>query len=964
MLERVDGAVRVLILLRSQELLVAASDPRAQEQLEAEPGLGAASTGHIVGITRAEKAMARRAEAAYEAVVNELAPAAQRTATDIERVRAKVRRAGGVILDTKLIPAALTVRVPAGSLGAIERIGAVDAIEPAPKPRPLSSIGWQAVGAPAWFAAGFTGGTGGSDTVPADAGVTGEIPDSTHPAFTGVAIDSYAGYTPSGHGTRTASILASQDAVNRGVAYGVDRLVSGDPAFQLGFPANGHPGAPDPAEVLNLSFGSHATSDDEGDIDDVTTAFFGVSQAMGAGNDNVDGSPTVDNIGRNTMSVAGLNDMGTLTTTDDVVLGFSARGPTPGGRKKPDLIAPGGAVVAADIDWNTPPSNPDYTAQSGTSFSAPHVAGAMTLLEGAGITDPMAQRAILINSARDWNGTNTGLHGWTAPQAGWRPEVGWGILDLETALAQRGDYRLDSVPEGEASFFRATVPAGAKATLAYQVRGYFTGYPGPPYPVQTLKYTQSNLDLRQYDSAGAEIAPPAAFDPPDTTIDPGPDAVDPNDTVEQVRAPTADTITYKVQSASTIDGAAAEPFAIAGAAALTPLASPTVRPNSVDASDQAVRCGQPVTITTAARNDSPDLAADNAELAIGLPPGVQLVSGAAVQSVSSGHLATSTTSEGHGWTVEATTEGSKVITIEGAGDAYGTTFHDSGQVTFAADCTPPATSIDSGPAGPTNDSAPIFTFSATGANGGGFECSLDSAAFTGCGSPLTVSSLSDGAHTLRVRAIDVVGNVDPTPAARSFNVDTEPPDTTIGSGPSGAIRASSASFGLAGGERYECRLDGAGFTPCPPSASVADLHHGPHAFSARAIDAAGNVDPTPAGREFSVDLKVSNVRLTAKPRQRIGRGGLVKVGVAIGEAGSVAVRGSAGIGRRILHLRTARMRSGGATSGTLRLTARPAVARAIAEALDRGTVRVTLDATFKDRLGNRGKRTQTVRVRG
>ena len=34
----------------------------------------------------------------------------------------------------------------------------------------------------------------------------------------------------------------------------------------------------------------------------------------------------------------------------------------------------------------------------------------MALLEGSGVTDPKAQRALLINSARDWNGTNTGLH--------------------------------------------------------------------------------------------------------------------------------------------------------------------------------------------------------------------------------------------------------------------------------------------------------------------------------------------------------------------------------------------------------------------------------------------------------------------------------------------------------------------------------------------------------------------------
>ncbi len=336
-------------------------------------------------------------------------------------------------------------------------------------------------------------------------------------------------------------------------------------------------GASDPAETLNISFGvaSH-TMTRQTIPHDVLTAAFGVGQAFAAGNDNVDGSPTVGNIGRNVLTVGGFNDVGTVTSTDDVVLGVSSRGPTPGGRKKPDLTAPAGAVVAPSMAWNSPPSNPDFTAMSGTSFAAPHVAGAMTLLEGAGIPDPMAQRAILINSARDWDGTNTGLNGWTAPQTGWRPEVGWGALDLSTALARRSDYMLGAVEGGEAAYYRATVPGGSKATLAYELRGYFVGFPNPG--TQTLTYTQSNLDLHQYTGDGTEVMPPPA--PPHGG---GPDALDPNDTVEQVRAPSGGphTITYKVEAASTVEGTGAEPFALAGAAQLTQLVPATVDPARV-----------------------------------------------------------------------------------------------------------------------------------------------------------------------------------------------------------------------------------------------------------------------------------------------------------------------------------------------------------------------------------------------
>ncbi len=745
--------------------------------------------------------------------------------------------------------------------------------------------------------------------------------------------------------------------------------MNGRPEYQLGFAVNGHPAPPDAAEVLNSSFGAAATSDNENDGDDLTTAFFGVSQAFAASNENVDGSPTVANIGRNTISVAALNDLGTVTSSDDVVTGFSSRGPTPGGRKKPDLIAPGGAVVAADAAWNTPPSNPDYTPRSGTSFASPHVAGAMTLLEGAGITDPMAQRAILINSARDWNGSNGtppyDLHGWVSgTQTGWRPEVGWGILDLTTALAQRSYYRLGNVSEGEATFFRATVPAGSKATMAFQLRGFFSGYPGPPYPVGTTKYTVSNLDLHQYDATDAEVIPPAAFDPPDTTIDPGPNAIDPNDTIEQVRSPAApgtQQVTYKVQAASTIDGAAAEPFALAAAAPLTPLVSPTVRLSSLNASQSNVRCNQPVQIMTTATNDSPDLAATSAAVTIQLPPGVALISGSSTQTVAGGTLATAATSETKIWTVVATTEGGKTITVEGAGDAYGTTFRDSSQLTISADCAAPTTSIESGPADPTNDPTPSFSFSGAGSPAS-FECSIDSSGFAPCSSPYIAAALADGQHSFRVRALDAVGNADPLPPTRSFMVDTQPPETAIELGPAGTIRSNRVSFVLAGANRFECRLDDVGFDPCSSPTILSGLAPGHHDFAARAIDDAGNVDPSPATRTFAVDRGV--VGAWVRVRRSVPFTGALALNVraSLGESGTIRVRGAVELGRMRV-----RAKAVGAKLGPgrvrLRLRAGHATNRAIATALQHGKVRLVVSASFTDEVGNTRTIKRVVKLR-
>jgi hypothetical protein len=87
-------------------------------------------------------------------------------------------------------------------------------------------------------------------------------------------------------------------------------------------------------------------------------------------------------------------------------------------------------------------------------------------------------------------------------------------------------------------------------------------------------------------------------------------------------------------------------------------------------------------------------------------------------------------------------------------------------------------------------------------------------------------------------------------------VDTVPPETTITSGPSGSVGSQSASFQLASSERdgkFECRLDSGAWALCSSPKSYSGLGAGPHDFLVRAIDRAGNVDPTPASRNWTVE---------------------------------------------------------------------------------------------------------------
>ncbi len=85
-----------------------------------------------------------------------------------------------------------------------------------------------------------------------------------------------------------------------------------------------------------------------------------------------------------------------------------------------------------------------------------------------------------------------------------------------------------------------------------------------------------------------------------------------------------------------------------------------------------------------------------------------------------------------------------------------------------AETTPPQTTIDSGPANgsTTSDETATFTFSSSEEST--FECRTDGGIFSACVSPQTVGPLAVGEHTFEVRATDVVGNIDPTPASRTF----------------------------------------------------------------------------------------------------------------------------------------------------------------------------------------------------
>ena len=159
----------------------------------------------------------------------------------------------------------------------------------------------------------------------------------------------------------------------------------------------------------------------------------------------------------------------------------------------------------------------------------------------------------------------------------------------------------------------------------------------------------------------------------------------------------------------------------------------------------------------------------------------------------------------------------------------------------------PHTNITSGPTGSVNSGTATFTYSSD--SGTGYQCKLDDGDWLTCPSDQDqYTGLADGKHTFSVQAV-LNDQPDPSPASRSWTVDTTPPRTTITAGPSGAVQGASGTFSYAsseGGSRFDCDFDSQGWKPCNGGRATFSYTAAAHSLAVRAIDAAGNIDPNPA----------------------------------------------------------------------------------------------------------------------
>lgn len=394
---------------------------------------------------------------------------------------------------------------------------------------PLMDVSVAALLPDEFYAAGFRGQASDFEVGVLDAGI-----DSGHPAFDGLDIrfnidhfnasrdptynDSWTNpddLTEGGHGTHIAGIIAGRPAPtweqHVGVAPALPRLYNLKSGFRR-TNANtaglyfsdaldnidwGLFDAADDIDSLNFSWGITATADDSGlaRFFDAMVDDLGVPVVIAAGNSGPSARTITDpGIAYNVLTIGATNDAGTVLRLDDNVTGNSSRGPTIGGRKKPDLVAPGFIITSPTNFWE---SALDYNSVSGTSFAAPHALGAVQLVMdylGPG-ADPRQVKALLIASATPGSVYDS------SASVEWDDEWGWGYINLERAFAYRQSLFTDALPPagaaGDYRLYRGPMEPVQRAALVWNRHVDYAAGGGEPSTAGAL----NDLNMRLYDHA-------------------------------------------------------------------------------------------------------------------------------------------------------------------------------------------------------------------------------------------------------------------------------------------------------------------------------------------------------------------------------------------------------------------------------------------------------------------------------
>ena len=699
--------------------------------------------------------------------------------SDQQSVIDLITSVGGTILYQDDNFNALSATVPINTLGVLSEDKKIDSIiYDYKKYQPTLDVSVPSIYAPTWWSAGYEGSwSSGIDVAVVDTGI-----DESHPNLYATSesyVRTFENYDPSGsgtyddnvgHGTHVAGIIASSDSTYTGVAPGIYKLLNvkilgeGPLAGRDSTIMNGlswaTTSAPDTAEVLSNSWGSPYKDSRYGCIIgtkpngespltryiDAITSNYNINTIFAVGNDGTCGDISLGTPGDayNTITVGSINDQSTTSRTDDTIATLSSKGPTYDGRKKPDLVAPGGdcifsgndcmsylnPIISTNSNWEG--LNPNFIGKSGTSMAAPHVSGAAALTTQYGLT-PLETKALLINTAED-KGT-----------FGWDNEYGWGYLDLNRAYNYVPYTFQDAVTQGGYKFYKVgLVLNGERATLTWNRH---INYNGINYPTQV--YNLNDLDLYYYNEADNSVMAVS------TAI---------KDNVEQVKSPAQyNNLVLKIDAYTQTfyHGSSTETYGLSTEGGyiwvIGPLFSSRLNlPNQVNNTF--------LFQINATVNNTGDLNGHDVNIQLNLPAGLTIISGANPQSLG---MIANWTSKTATWDVQAVGVGTyNNIYASYTSNSYGESYagNTSKYSVMVVDTIPPNITINS-PLNKTWYFSSAVSLNATlNEIGKWINVSVDGGLAqnkcTGCNATFyNITSLSQGNHTITVYASDYSNNI-------------------------------------------------------------------------------------------------------------------------------------------------------------------------------------------------------------
>ncbi|MBI3190134.1 S8 family serine peptidase [archaeon] len=319
----------------------------------------------------------------------------------------------------------LYMEVPKSEINKLEKTSSVKKVQFDEEYKPLLDIAVPLINTGSFLANNFNG--SGIKVCVLDTGV-----NKTHPALISrvvaekdfVTTDS-DGDNPAdfhGHGTHVAGIVASNDSIYRGVAFGSSILNAKVFSSTSGSATTGSIISgidwciSQGANILTLSLGG---KDEQNDGSDVLSQYVDLAADQGkvvtiaAGNSGPSGDTSCrtnrdssgssysvcePGLAHKAITVGSTQTSKYTGNTNDGLSGFSSRGPASDNRIKPDVTAPGQVITSSWI-------NGGYNSISGTSMATPVVAGLSALILQARNVSPEEVKTLLMNTAVDLGST-------------------------------------------------------------------------------------------------------------------------------------------------------------------------------------------------------------------------------------------------------------------------------------------------------------------------------------------------------------------------------------------------------------------------------------------------------------------------------------------------------------------------------------------------------------------------------